>query len=179
MRSCSHTSRRIARKAVGGEAGTLARIIAASIQVKAAVVAEDEKESGVRMILNFGHTGRACDRGGDGVRQAAARGGGGVGIDCGAARGAGAESDFAGGVCADREPDRGVRTFAAVSATAERLVALSASDKKNRSGRRAFVLTKGVGRVEVVHDVSDVELRGAAEAMLGDMRRLTASGAAV
>src|SRR5258707_10322277 len=34
----------------------LTRIVAASVRVKADVVSKDEKESGLRMILNFGHT---------------------------------------------------------------------------------------------------------------------------
>jgi 3-dehydroquinate synthase len=35
---------------------TLARVIARSCQIKATVVAKDEKEGGLRAILNFGHT---------------------------------------------------------------------------------------------------------------------------
>ncbi len=34
----------------------LTHVVAASVRVKADVVAQDEKESGLRMILNFGHT---------------------------------------------------------------------------------------------------------------------------
>ena len=34
----------------------LAHVVAASVRVKADVVSKDEKESGLRMILNFGHT---------------------------------------------------------------------------------------------------------------------------
>ncbi len=37
-------------------ADTLESIIAASLQIKANVVAEDEKETGIRKMLNFGHT---------------------------------------------------------------------------------------------------------------------------
>ena len=38
------------------EEGTIQHTIARSCEIKAAVVAEDEKESGLRRILNFGHT---------------------------------------------------------------------------------------------------------------------------
>lgn len=38
------------------EPAAVAHIIAESVRIKAAVVAEDERESGLRRILNFGHT---------------------------------------------------------------------------------------------------------------------------
>src|SRR6202041_270299 len=38
------------------EPKALERVIAASIRMKAEVVRRDERESGLRMILNFGHT---------------------------------------------------------------------------------------------------------------------------
>ena len=40
----------------GMEPGAVASIVEACCRIKAAVVAEDEKESGLRRILNFGHT---------------------------------------------------------------------------------------------------------------------------
>jgi 3-dehydroquinate synthase len=45
-----------AQKILGRNARAMQRIIADSIQVKADVVSSDEKESGLRRILNFGHT---------------------------------------------------------------------------------------------------------------------------
>ena len=39
-----------------GDPASLEKMVAASIRIKADVVSEDEKELGVRMILNFGHT---------------------------------------------------------------------------------------------------------------------------
>jgi 3-dehydroquinate synthase len=44
------------RKVLGREARTMQRVIADSVRVKAQVVSADEKESGLRRILNFGHT---------------------------------------------------------------------------------------------------------------------------
>ncbi|WP_433984909.1 3-dehydroquinate synthase family protein [Tunturiibacter empetritectus] len=38
------------------DTAALAKVVAASVRVKAEVVSQDEKESGLRMILNFGHT---------------------------------------------------------------------------------------------------------------------------
>jgi 3-dehydroquinate synthase len=40
----------------GKDPGTLERVVIRSVEIKAAVVAEDERESGRRAILNFGHT---------------------------------------------------------------------------------------------------------------------------
>ena len=47
----ANTGRLVAR-----DAGALAHAIRRSCEIKAAIVAEDERESGVRAILNFGHT---------------------------------------------------------------------------------------------------------------------------
>jgi 3-dehydroquinate synthase len=41
---------------IGRDAKALERVIAASIRMKAGVVNKDERETGLRMILNFGHT---------------------------------------------------------------------------------------------------------------------------
>lgn len=41
---------------LGRDRATLTRVIARSCAIKAAVVAEDEREGGLRAILNFGHT---------------------------------------------------------------------------------------------------------------------------
>ena len=43
-------------RVLAGDAGILADVVAASVQVKADVVDADERESGLRMILNLGHT---------------------------------------------------------------------------------------------------------------------------
>src|SRR5438105_12974746 len=41
---------------LAGDPAALTRVVTASVKVKADVVSQDEKESGLRMILNFGHT---------------------------------------------------------------------------------------------------------------------------
>ncbi len=56
---------------------SLAPIIQRNVEIKAAIVAADERETtGERALLNFGHTIGHADRGGGGVWDAAARGGG-------------------------------------------------------------------------------------------------------
>jgi 3-dehydroquinate synthase len=50
--------------------------------------------------------------------------------------------------------------------TAQKLVALTGRDKKNRSGVRSFVLPTAIGTTEIVRDVTDEELLSATQTML-------------
>ncbi len=162
-------------RVLAGDKAVLARVIEASIRVKAEVVAEDEKEAGLRMILNFGHTlGHAIEAatGYKKLLHGEAVGWGSIAaLYVGLGRGTISREEFA----------RMANLILAYGplprfrAKAERLVELTAADKKTRSGRRAFVLPKGVGKVEIVYDVTDAELVAAADKMLADMRRLTTS----
>jgi 3-dehydroquinate synthase len=67
----------------------------------------------------------------------------------------------------------------AFRADAEDLVALTAKDKKNRSGARSFVLPKGIRDAVIVLDVSGTELLEAADAICAEARslELTPAGA--
>ncbi len=158
-----------------GEPGTLQRIIAASIQVKADVVQQDEKESNLRMILNFGHTlGHAIEAAtgfGKLLHGEAVAWGSIAALHLSLARGTITTTEFArmANVIFAYGP------LPRFSAKPEKLGALTASDKKTRSGRRAFVLSKGVGKTEIVFDVTDAELLTTANAMLADMRTSTST----
>jgi len=57
-------------------------------------------------------------------------------------------------------------------ATAEKLVALTARDKKNRSGIRSFVLPTAIGQTEILRDVTEPELLSATNSMLNLMRKV-------
>lgn len=155
--------------AVNGDQGVLTNVILAAVRVKADVVRRDEFESGPRMVLNFGHTlGHAIEAatGYGTLLHGEAVGWGMIGaLHLGLARGTVTTEQFA----------RAANLILAYGplpsfrASARKLVALSASDKKNRGGHRAFVLPVGIGSTRIVHDVSDTELTQAAEAMIGDM----------
>jgi 3-dehydroquinate synthase len=163
---------------LGMDPAALISVIAASVEIKAEVVAADEKESGLRMILNFGHTlGHAIEAATSYKKllHGEAVGWGSIAaLHLGLARKSITQNDFS----------RMANLILAYgplprfTAKPAQLVALTATDKKTRSGRRAFVLPRGVGKVEVVYDVSDEELLQAAAAMLGDMKRLTRPGVA-
>ncbi len=158
--------------ACSAEEAILTRIIAASIRVKAAVVTLDERESGLRMILNFGHTlGHAIEAATDYKRLLhgeAVAWGSIAALHLGLARRSITAKQFA----AITNLILAYGPLPRFRASAAELVQLSTSDKKNRSGRRAFVLPTGIGSVEVVYDVTDAELLAAAEAMLRDVRQL-------
>lgn len=162
-------------RATTGDLRVLAQVVHASIRVKASVVGQDERESGTRMTLNFGHTlGHAIEAatGYGTLLHGEAIGWGMIGaLHLGLARQTITEEEFA------RMANLilGYGPLPRFQATARRLVALSAGDKKNRSGRRAFVLPLGIGATQIVHDVSDQELLCAAQAMIDDMTIASAS----
>ena len=138
------------------EPGVVDHIIEESVRIKAEVVSADERESGVRRILNFGHTfGHALEAEtayarflhgeavGFGMRAAAhlARSIGEVG-----------EPDAAGILDAvDRYgPIPSLRGI-----PAERIAARLVSDKKTIQGKVHFVLPRRIGEVTIVSGVDD------------------------
>ena len=149
----------------------LARIVTASVRVKAEVVSQDEKESGLRMILNFGHTiGHAIEAAthyrkllhGEAVAWGMI-----AALHVSLARQRITHDEFASmaNLILRYGP---IPSFKADPA---KLVALTSSDKKKRSGRRAFVLATGIGRTEVAYDVTDAELLAATSAIFNTMQQ--------
>ncbi len=139
------------------DADALTQVIADSIRVKARVVAEDEREHGLRMVLNFGHTvGHAIEAlthyrsllhgeaVGWGMRAA---------IEASRLRG-----------LADGDAERALAAIDALAPpplprlTARRLLAATTSDKKRIDHIRHFVLLERIGCARVVTDLTDDEL---------------------
>ncbi len=154
---------------LSGDAEALAHVVEASIRIKAAVVAADEFETGERAILNFGHTiGHAIEAA---THYTALLHGEAIGWGMIAAvRLAETRSAIA--------PQDAVRIVAlihrttalpAFEATAQQLANLTSRDKKKRSGVLKFVLPTGIGRVDLVRDVTEAELLAATECMLAEM----------
>ncbi|MGI4831433.1 MAG: 3-dehydroquinate synthase [Janthinobacterium lividum] len=153
------------------ELESLAHVVRKSVEIKAEVVVADEREAGRRMILNFGHTlGHAIESVTEyrELLHGEAVAWGSIGaLHLGLARGSITHEQF------DRISQL-ILAFGPLprfQTSAERLVERSASDKKMRSGRRAFVLPTGIGQVEIVHDVTDAELLVAADAMMQTMKK--------
>ena len=139
---------------------TLERLVARCVAAKARTVADDERDDGRRLVLNYGHTlGHALER-----------------LDAFAGRSHG-EAVAVGMVFAARLAEARELAPSGLAARTGRLLAsfgletdgplpsaddiLSAFrlDKKYRGGVR-FVLLKDVGNPVVVNDVTDEELRG-------------------
>lgn len=155
---------------LSGDAAALTRVVTASVRVKADVVSKDERESGLRMILNFGHTlGHAIEAatGYKKLLHGEAVGWGSI---------AATYVSLHRGTVTQKEADRIIATILMYgplprfTAKAEKLVALTYSDKKTRSGKRAFVLAKGIGATEIAFDTTDEELLTAANEMLASVR---------
>jgi 3-dehydroquinate synthase len=153
----------------------LSRVIRDSIRMKAAVVAIDERESGLRMILNFGHTlGHAIEAAthyrkllhGEAVAWGML---------------AALQVALARQTVAPQPAERIEKTILAYGplppfrATAAQLLAAAGRDKKNRAGARRFVLPQGIGNAVVVEDVSEKELTSAANWLLARARKTRAS----
>lgn len=142
----------------------VAEQIAASVALKARVVAADERDSGLRHILNYGHTlGHALERATDfGLRHGEAVGVGTVF--------AGRLAGVLGRVPAERVAEHhdvvagyGLDTTLPAGVDHDELIALMRRDKKATSGL-SFVLDGPVG-VELVTDVPEVAVRTALAGM--------------
>jgi 3-dehydroquinate synthase len=148
------------------DAATLEPLVARCVRAKAAVVAEDERDVGRRLVLNYGHTlGHALER-----------------IDAFTGRSHG-EAIAVGMVFAarlaellDRAADglvaRHVRLLTALGLdgsdvalpTADEILAAMRMDKKYREGLR-FILLEDVGRPVLVDDVDEATIREALTAV--------------
>jgi 3-dehydroquinate synthase len=142
------------------EAEPLTHVIAESVRIKADVVGKDEREAGLRMILNFGHTvGHAIEalthyRGllhGEAV-------GWGMRVAVEASRKRGLPAPDADRIVAAIEA-LGLPTLPRL--TPRRLLNAAAGDKKRIGGVRHFVLLDGIGEARVVKDLADSDILGA------------------
>jgi 3-dehydroquinate synthase len=160
---------------LAGDAKALTHVVAASVRVKADVVAKDERESRLRMILNYGHTLGHAIEAATSYKQLLH----GEAVGWGSI--AATRLGWMRGMIAEREAERIIALIlcygplSAFRATPENLVALTANDKKNRSGSLSFVLPKKIGVVEIVRDVTKDEMLAAAEWTLALMRSQTNS----
>jgi 3-dehydroquinate synthase len=148
-----------------GDPASLEKMIAASIRMKAEVVNEDEREFGVRMILNFGHTIGHAIEAATGYR--ALLHGEAVAWGMIAALDISRQRNL---LTADtvHRIESLIRYFnppALPSLSAKRLLQAASGDKKNRAGVRRFVLLQGLGNAVVAEDVTDAEVLAAIDAM--------------
>jgi len=141
---------------------TLTPVIADSCRIKAAIVAADERESGLRRVLNFGHTaGHAIEavtkyrrfRHGEAI-------GYGMLVAAELAKSRGALADRDGQALWDVIASLGPLPPIADIGPNQMLEAMQ-HDKKVVDGRLHFVLPTAVGATTIADDVTEKELRAA------------------
>lgn len=139
-------------------------VIRQNIALKAAVVREDERESRLRAILNFGHTiGHGIEAAGYSLLHGEA-----IAVGMIAAMRIGVEK----GLVAEAEQERLVRLIEAyglpVRARFDRDVVRQkmTHDKKKASGAQQWILPEADGGVQIRTDVGDSEIESAIDAVL-------------
>jgi 3-dehydroquinate synthase len=140
----------------------LAAVIGESCAIKAAIVSADEKESGLRRVLNFGHTaGHAIEavtkyrrfRHGEAVAHGMV-----VAAELAVGRGALSPRDrnALGGLVSSLGPLPPIADL-----TASEILEAMRHDKKVMSGRLHFVLPTAIGATTIVDDVEGPEMTAA------------------
>lgn len=148
------------------EAAPLMRVIGESCAIKARVVEEDERETGLRRTLNFGHTvGHALEAV---TKYRRFLHGEAVGYGMLAAANIGAARGLM--PAADREALAAlIRAMGPLPAigdlSAAQVLEAIGHDKKIVNGRLHYVLPKAIGTCEVADDVSTGEIEAALAAM--------------
>jgi 3-dehydroquinate synthase len=155
-----------AREVLARQPKALEKVIAASIRMKAGVVNRDERESGLRMILNFGHTvGHALEKV---THYKLLLHGEAVGWGMVAAlhlahqRGVISQTQFA-------RLENLIYLYGplpSLKLRAAKVAEATVGDKKNVGGVTRFVLPVGIGDAGVVEDVTPAELEAAVKYML-------------
>ncbi|HBM87847.1 MAG TPA: 3-dehydroquinate synthase, partial [Rhodobiaceae bacterium] len=152
-------------KLMAGDPQALTQAIVKSCQSKARIVAQDEREGGVRALLNLGHTFGHALEAATGFSDRLIHGEG-VAIGMGLAFSLSAKL----GLCSGQDAIRAVRHLEAAGLPTklsdipgdlpgpERLIELMGQDKKVIDGTLTFILAKGIGSAFITRDVSSNDL---------------------
>ena len=148
-------------KLLAREEAALAEAVERSCALKADIVARDEREGGVRAILNLGHTfGHAIETAqgyGEWLHGEAVAAGMVLALRLSAARGWLDRSEVDGLVTLLQRAGLPVTPPAGMGS--DDFLALMRRDKKVIDGRLRLILLRAMGAAEVVDDVSEPELR--------------------
>jgi 3-dehydroquinate synthase len=144
------------------DAGALTHVVRRSCELKAAVVAADEREGGARALLNFGHTfGHAIETGagyGTWLHGEAVAAGMVMAAELSVQAGALTASDAA---RLRALVQRAGLPAAGPALAPERYLELMAGDKKATGGRARYVLLHAVGRAMLRDDLDENLIRAA------------------
>ena len=150
----------------GANAAPRDQAVLRSIQIKAAVVARDERETGDRALLNLGHTFGHAFEAAAGFSDKLLHGEAvAIGIAC--------AFEFSArlGLLPQAEAERAIRHIAAVGlpthirdvpavkTNADALMGLIGQDKKVKRGKLTFILVRGIGASFVANDVDPAQVR--------------------
>jgi 3-dehydroquinate synthase len=142
-------------RALRRDAATLQWVIAESVKLKAEVVSQDEREGGLRRVLNYGHTiGHALEAA-TGYRHflhGEAVAWGMIAANHIAVAGGHLAPDVARRI---NEAVAGAGPLPRVTSPSRGILRLLQTDKKTSAGVLHFVLPKEIGRVEIARDVPD------------------------
>lgn len=151
------------------------KVIAASVRMKASIVNKDERESGLRMILNLGHTvGHAIEQA---TRYKALLHGEAVGWGMIATLYVAHRRRSITGAQAARLENL-IHLYGPLpplALRAPKVIAATGGDKKNVNGVRRFVLPIGIGDAGVIEDLTLPELNAAVGYMLSQAKDAPAS----
>jgi 3-dehydroquinate synthase len=150
-----------------GEVAATEWAVARSVELKADVVSRDEREGGLREILNFGHTfGHAMEaasgytlRHGDAVAA-------GMVLECRLGEALGVTEAGTSSRLARALSGLGLGSIPSMSGGARAVLPYLKADKKARRGRPRFVLLERPGKVASGEEWSRAVPEGAAEAVL-------------
>jgi 3-dehydroquinate synthase len=133
----------------------LERVIAESVKMKAKVVSADERESGLRRVLNFGHTVGHALEAVTGYRRFLHGEAVAWGMIAATKIAAALDKIDAGSAQRITEAVLGLGPLPRVEARGRAILRLLQSDKKTRDGIVHFVLPCAIGKVEIVSGVPD------------------------
>ncbi len=149
-----------AGKALAGDNSALVNAVAHSCQMKADIVARDERETGERALLNLGHTFGHALEAATGFSDRLVHG---EGVAIGMALAFKLSVQL--GLCPGQDAERFTRHLKTVGLpadisdisgprpSADELVGHMAHDKKVADGKLTFILLHGLGKAFVTHDV--------------------------
>ena len=151
---------------LAGDAALRAQAIAHCCQAKARIVAADEREGGVRALLNLGHTFGHAFEGAAGYSAGLLQG---EAVSIGMAMAFRLSVRM--GLCEEQDAERLIahlghvglptspRAIRDVEWEAEDLIKRMGSDKKVKNGNLTFILARGIGKSFITQDVAPDDLR--------------------
>ena len=133
---------------LNGEVGVTTQAVLRSVAIKAQVVSEDERESGVREILNFGHTfGHALEAGADYLLPHGTAVGMGMVLEARLGEALGVTQPGTADRLASVVVQLGLPLSLESPTAGDTVLEFVRSDKKARQGRARYVLLEALGQV--------------------------------